>query len=479
MKTNRIFLALVVVVFLGCEKQDSLGYEEFYEIYAADDILLTSDRDVFIVGEHPIQFVPQARNELNRVLPALKPLMVVEGDTLDSYFYTPQSSGQLKAFAVLPNGLKSNTITINSITEEDVDRISLKYDGVPYLTTNPWSLVRGFEQRIKLKSGREFTLGNDVYPLQSEGMELSISKDYIDQAGVYDVYFNLGSLKSNTVRIEVREEQTYEQVELPVVYHFINTSGLISGINNSVSEVNRLFNEPRLSLEENSNKVKTYVSLTLATVDPQGRALPQPGVHIISDGNGETSLDQLNTITRNNYWDPNKYINIYVTRGDYSAITGGEFNPGGWANFAPILKEGLPGMFTLDEEPEEPFYNAVHLNASLDASLIAHELGHLFSLWHNFDTGCSSTHGDYIYDTYHYKRTFNGDENCFGYTSLRKSNIMDYGGSGTIFTYDQRERLQLMMEHGLFIPNPKNRQKAREFQPRDSYIPIQVTESIY
>ena len=114
---------------------------------------------------------------------------------------------------------------------------------------------------------------------------------------------------------------------------------MISEIGSSLAEVNRLFNEPRTFIEENSNKVKTYISFKLADSAPQGSTLTAPGVHVIVNGESNTPLDQLNQIARNNYWDPNKYINIYVAKGDYRAITGGEFNPGGWANFAPILKD--------------------------------------------------------------------------------------------------------------------------------------------
>ena len=479
MRQFSIIWILFMITLLSCEKQETLGYDQFYELYNADEIFLEVDRSLYIVGEQPIQFLPQVRDELNNILPQVKPLIVVESDTIDSYSYIPELSGELKAYAILPNGIKSNIVRINSITENDIKDIKITYDGVPYLTTNPWSIVRGFNQRITLKTGREYNLGSNVFPLTSDGLSFPLDKDYIEVPGQYNVFLELGSLRSNEIELNVRAEKNYEMVELPLVFHIIGTPDLIPQINNSVKEINALFNEPRLFIDENSNKVQTYISFKLANTAPQGSSLTAPGVHVIVNGESVTPLDQLNLIASNNYWDPNKYINIYVSRGDYSAITGGEFNPGGWANFAPILNEGLPGMFNLDEEPEEPFFNAVHLNASLWPSLIAHELGHLFSLYHNFDTGCSSTHGDYLFDTYQYLRTASGDVNCAGYPSLRKSNIMDYGGSGTIFTYDQRERLQLMMEYGLFIPTPNNQLKAREGQSRSIPNPIRVTDFMY
>ena len=479
MRILGLFFVLFGCLLMGCDKQETLEYNEFYEIYSSDDIYLTSDRDVYIIGENPILFIPQVRDELNNVLPNVKPKIVVEGDTLESYEFTPTTSGQLRAFAILPNGLKSNSVRINSITEQDVSSITLKYDGVPELTTNPWSIMRGFEQKIKLNSGKEYVLEGEVYPIKSESLSFPLDKDYIEIPGMHDFYFNLGTLQSNVITLDVRDKKAFDQVELPVVYHFINASNLTGGVNTSIRETNRLFNEPRFDIEENSNKVNTFISFTLATTDPNGAILSQPGVHVISDGNGQISLDQFLETARNNYWDPNKYINIFVASGDFSAITGGDFNPGGWANFAPILQESLPGMFVLDEEPSTPFYNAVHLNGSMNASLLAHEIGHLLSLFHNFHTGCSSSHGDFVYDTYHYDRTFNGDENCFGYKNLRKSNIMDYGGSGTIFTYGQRERLQLMMQHGLFIPTPNNIKKVRKGNTRNIKNPKQVTDFIY
>ena len=214
---------------------------------------------------------------------------------------------------------------------------------------------------------------------------------------------------------------------MPVIVHLVGGE-LSRTVEESLDEVNEILNNPNLSAStiENPNKVQTYISLYPASVDTLGNLLPTPGLNSIPLSQAKNlDLEFLTDLARENYWDPNKYINIYLVDGDYSELTGGEFNPAGWANFASSLTVETPGLNTISSEPNQIIFNAIFQNNNMSGDVIAHEFGHLLNLHHNFSQACL-LFGDYLEDTYSYQREgFTALNNCNASYPLINSNVMD------------------------------------------------------
>lgn len=242
------------------------------------------------------------------------------------------------------------------------------------------------------------------------------------------------------------------------MFHFINTSSFVDNVDLLIHRANDLlFTTYEANSYENPNKVNIQIEFYLANSDPQGNFLVQPGVDIIRKGDRDNSLSIVWNVALNNYWNPNQYLNVYIVRGDFSSIAQGAFNPGGWANYATLLNYELPGAPVVDEEPEVPFFNSIFLNNNLKTGAFLHEFGHIMTLYHNFDHACQND-GDYLADTYAYN--IDTDQHCDQFRQI-SSNIMDYKSLKSVFTYDQGERIRKAMEHGLFIPSPKNMKKNK------------------
>ncbi|HPQ98083.1 MAG TPA: M43 family zinc metalloprotease [Saprospiraceae bacterium] len=457
MKSLFIWLSLILVITC-CVKQAEIDFDNYYEGYIVDNIYLEVDRNLFIEGQKELIFKVLARDNFFNILPNLKPKLFVNNKSLDGYKYTPDESGLLEFVAKLPNGLTSRIIHVNSILTDEIIELKLNYPGPPFLLNKPYSKLLDFNETIITRNGAIKTEG---VPLQYVGDDTHfVENQYTNIAGDHKFYFKIGNVESNSIVISVRESKEFERVNLPVIFHFVGTNRLMPYIDVAIKGINDLFNTISLNPFNNPNNEISYISFELATQDENNELLAIPGQHVIVDGNFETDLDGLNNLIQVNFWDPNKYINIFVSNGDYSSVANGEFNPAGFASFVPLLSYKMPGSMTLDVEPSVPIQVRIVLNNNLDPKVLAHEMGHFLNLYHTFHFGCNNF-GDFVQDSYSYIRTISeGDIPCPPY-ELIKSNIMAYGGSSEIFTFEQVQRMRAVIDHGIFIPTPYNRKKIR------------------
>lgn len=248
------------------------------------------------------------------------------------------------------------------------------------------------------------------------------------------------------------------------------------------------------------------LEFVMAKEDPDGNRMEEPGVNrtkmsntIINPSSFMASKDSkyLNLI-----WDPDRYLNIVLYRFNDKSIVGiAQFPffvaPDGlegadtWTggtvtqqnlnrpqcvsiNNLYIYKDDGDNLLT----PEHPKGEDVYIPAT-----IAHEIGHYLGLHHVFSDSsvnpCLDT--DYCTDTKNYDRIaynqliYNAGlslyENldfyitrtaCDDGSVFTSDNIMDYSISYfNRFTAQQVKRIRYTLEHGAFVPGPKQHTRSR------------------
>lgn len=242
------------------------------------------------------------------------------------------------------------------------------------------------------------------------------------------------------------------------------------------------------------------MEFVMAEEDPEGNALEEPGVNRVAWTTGKMDCEEfMNSREKrhlNLIWDPDRYINIMLYTFSNASILGiAQFPFTVYPDVLPgctAWEGGVPGQDNLNRPQCVSINNKYiyDIGASLSPAnpegtdtyvieTIAHELGHYLGLRHTFSEaiyGCSDT--DFCddtgtYDRSAYLRTLQSygqnylqhlDELVMRYDCQRgdkyiSDNIMDYSISYfNAFTADQAERMRYILEHGVFIPGPKNRQ---------------------
>jgi len=437
---------------LNSEFDTEFGFSDLF-------IDISTDKLFHIEGDTPIKIAARYTSEyLNQGFDDGAVKFMVNDQEISSE-YLPNYTGVHEIYAVSPNGLKSNKIAVKAAFLQDIS-ITTHYDDITLLTTNEWSISGRFAPTISTEFLGEFPIDNPRLKLYLDGEAQEDNGSFsFSQSGFYTFNYAIDDKKGTDVIFEVREETSTEIVEFPLVLHFYKTDRLNNEteIGQRIRALNEIVNNTDINFSQivtngdNPNKVDLQIRFFVKDIN------------VIEVGNdGNTNFEQTIGLTEEHYWNPNQYINVYVTEGDWTDSF--PFNPSGVANYASLSGATLPGIWTADQEPETPIINAIYMNGNLSPFVLAHEFGHLLSLLHNFDLGCED-HGDYVLDTYHYTRDENNNgsvvTNCED-NSVRLSNIMDYSGNGTTFTYDQRERIRVMIEYGLFIPTPNNLVKSNE-----------------
>lgn len=292
--------------------------------------------------------------------------------------------------------------------------------------------------------------------------------------------------------------------KLPVIFHVIyqdknNKNQYVEAgrLPEILEKVNQLYQHA------GANSADMNLEFVLATQDPTGKVLAEPGVERIQWNTSTFDIEDFmfsNNQTYNHFiWEPNDYINVMIytfTDEDAMGVSHFPYTPkkhplegtetvsyrltGKNLKYAYCLS--LNNTYIYEES------SAGMLNQSDAAITLAHELGHYLGLYHVFSEAtqngvdiCEDT--DYCDDTQTYDRkgyenwlnnlpllpsgqkyTLNDlcqRRNCQGTSSFTSHNIMDYAVSYlNQFTQGQKTRVRHILTYSSLIPGPKKEQTS-------------------
>ncbi len=263
----------------------------------------------------------------------------------------------------------------------------------------------------------------------------------------------------------------YTLAKIPVVFHTVNSTLTAAQIDRMVQGMTDAFrnrwNPYRGAQDENA--VDNFIEFYAAPADPSGRALTVPGLDAVSATRQTFTSRQAVGEAWNNYWNPNRFMNVWVYDIDE------EESLSGFAYHLPVTRAntGFRVQSASRTSPDLPYGIYLNQNETNDSrsATLAHEAGHVLGLNHVFDgngdehNGCSTTDPDYCDDTPFYDRnaymdnfrTLRQRRNACDGTSFVSTNIMDYYlGYENSITRDQRDRIQHTLTYGLWLPSPAN-----------------------
>lgn len=309
-----------------------------------------------------------------------------------------------------------------------------------------------------------------------------------------------------TATLEVKVIQSAENhYKLPVIFHVLYDNAN-DGYENPqaalLAEIIRICNQKYANTfddgDEGKKGLNINVEFVMATTDPNGKTLAEPGVERIKWSTPVMSCDDFMDATNKEaiplLWDLNKYINIFLYTFKEENVLGISYVPysssrhpleglyNGDRYFANA-KMSYPHCISInnayiDRLPEIGFADPADITLTL-----THELAHYIGLYHAFGVDNEEKNiswredTDYCDDTPNYDRkgyedwltiyynTTPSKDRKFSELIKRTSitggefssrNIMDYTWTwGNEFTPDQRERMRHVLNYSPLIPGPK------------------------
>lgn len=490
-----ILLVITICFLTSCEEQEPLSLSEFYDSYLIGNVYLTVDKEVFFEGDPPVEFSATATDDFENEITNFDYIIVTsDGDTLEDRTFKPDKTSRT-TFRAIVNDISSEPVKVDFVNTSEIEFIDLTYEGSHYLTTNDWSVTGDFILTTVIDATVfTYDVTKSNIPLKiSDGTSTTMRNGLsFEEAGTYSVVAEFNGVKSNTIEFEVRAEKEYEEIELPIVFHCINYSPQVREVDRALKSYNNIFNNSNVTLRkndlsdqwENPNWVNASMSFTLANEDEDGNMLANAGIHLINTTD-ITSQQQLEREIRNNLWEPKKFINIFLTD-DYEYI---------YASQPFLSRVRLEGLATrgIDDGSAGDF----HYISNGTEPFNSNTMGQFWGLYNTYE--CED---DYCNDTFDYSvdQKFKafctnaagelggcGGDNDGGVHFQAKDctseddqqvfslkNIMDDGKNdkdadttegGTeltprrmreYLTFDQRERMRVVIENAPLRPTPFN-----------------------
>jgi len=286
-------------------------------------------------------------------------------------------------------------------------------------------------------------------------------------------YFEDWISKVERLEIARAAADNNEIYAIPVVIHIIHNGEPIGeGANLSLERINeqmiiinndygRVTGTPGFNIHPAG--VDTRIRFCLATTNPVG----QPTNGIVRINGNRDSFDFINdnvTLKNLSFWDPDKYLNIWVVK-----FTGNQYI--GYAQYPfiqPLWSDSLPFPQPVpDVQPDGvvteyrvfgnvPSGQSGPFSSYNKGRTLTHEIGHYLGLLHTWGdgSGCSDPNGtDYCEDTPKHGEYTAGcpanRQSCIPGTFVMKENYLDYTNDVcmNIFTADQKKRMRIVMRN--------------------------------
>ncbi|MFY7899584.1 MAG: M43 family zinc metalloprotease, partial [Chitinophagaceae bacterium] len=256
---------------------------------------------------------------------------------------------------------------------------------------------------------------------------------------------------------------------LPVVFHVIHNNEMLgsgrnltkAAIEAQLLQMNKDF--ANLSGSPYAVAINSGIQFALATKDPNGNNLTEPGINRISTSSkGWTNAPYTytyveTTIKPNSIWDPNKYINIWVTDLSGEGILGFASFPGSSTlNGLDNSETNTDAGVVIDYSTIGSIFTSNDCGVTNEYGMgksLTHEMGHFFGLRHIWgDQDPAPCSDDFCGDTpLHFDANFgkpsHPKSNSCGTQDEMFENYMDYSDDIILntFTADQVDRMQTVL----------------------------------
>lgn len=257
---------------------------------------------------------------------------------------------------------------------------------------------------------------------------------------------------------------------LPVIFHVVHNAETVGSGNNitaariqaQILQLNKDY--ANLSGSPYAAAANTGIQFALATKDPNGNTLAESGIERISRSTkGWTAPPYRDgyvdsTIKPNSYWDPTRYLNIWLVDMSGVGILGFATFPGsstlnGLDNSETVATAGL----AIDPTTVGSIFSSTACGSTTNpytlGKTLSHEMGHFLGLrhiWGDQDPAPCAT--DYCDDTpIHYDANYgkptHPKSNSCGTADEMFENYMDYTDDDILntFTADQVDRMQTVL----------------------------------
>lgn len=460
-------LLIIGVVINGCKKTETTPDSTPSNLIVS--LELSSDKASMVANsQDTVVFIVKALDASKKQVSVTNVEFYINGNKTSSAIFTTSTPGSYIIYAK-HNNISSNNVVINALSVEDARKIQLK--------SNSHLLIADGKSSATLNSlfidefGKQRNLGDNEWKLFANGVEVSGKTFKTTNPGIYKLHAEGLGITSEPVEIEVRENKNYPIVTIPIVFHIGHYGEEVNqGLNISASRVHEVLEYLNRAFSgqtdaNNPNTVDMRVRFRLATIDPDGNTMQEPGIlryniskydngysASVDDKAGDKAMgsNERGYLTLDTSWDPDQYLNIWVTPTETAA---------GWARLPVVYaSHPLPGLNSVSDGCTDciqtwvPFI-FVHTNYFQGTTAtIIHEVGHSLGLFHVFsENNCQTS--DFCPDTFSYNSS-NASPCYDNRGSLIRDNFMDYNATGVsrqAFTYDQRERVQHVLKYGHWV----------------------------
>ncbi|MFD2201172.1 M43 family zinc metalloprotease [Shivajiella indica] len=464
---NVIFLSVFVVllIFNSCITDNEV--ENSFYLNQVEKIELSIENK-FLIADNNIEklkltfkFLDNGNRAILTDTKLELPLQIYLGDSIiESSLLDLSKTGKYKVRAFLPSreGIFSNAIEVEVVDPSIISNLVLDFSDE---TRNEYAVAKNGTFDFTITAYGENGEIPDIKDQILRNLELQIGNSkinklediQIEEIGILKVQATAFGIKSNILRINSRKEKAFPIKEFQVIFHvFVEGTDISSSeIEKQIMQANMAFGGGvNTNFKRNMNAVNVNFRFKAANRDPEGNFLTISGYNKVSKKLLQNELGQNWWTKFVELWNPTEYINVFIDDGlTVLGVMGSAFTPvlkdavlGGLQSNPELIELNFPYSISLAPEALDDEY--------FSRFIFAHELGHYFGLHHTF-LGCSD--GDYIEDTRAHTDYLGSNLrfDCKGQGFI-STNFMDYIVTPDNFTFDQRDRMNIVYDNAHFMP---------------------------